>query len=295
MAQHNAIWLPDALASERPASPGKGRYLYRATDTGAVSYWDGSAWRTVYDPTATVNATQLQGRSVASDAPTNGQALVWDAAQSRWEPGTVAGGGLVLTTSHTWTLRQGSGTAAESAGQVTLSGAISTALTGASRPAAYAALPDGRTLAISVRLVSVTGDSNTYAGFCLQKSGGTAENALLFQVQPSGAGQWGYESGGGYTSYATVIPGSLPVGGTAWLRVEVDRAGRARFLYGIGSGSTPPSFGEWQQLGDHALTGWSGVGAVDFDRVFFYLSQTSTGAATQAVFANLTIETLSES
>lgn len=98
MAQHNAIWLPDALASERPASPGKGRYLYRATDTGAVSYWDGSAWRTVYDPTATVSATQLQGRSVASDAPTNGQALVWDAGQSRWEPGTIATGGASTET-----------------------------------------------------------------------------------------------------------------------------------------------------------------------------------------------------
>jgi hypothetical protein len=295
MAQHNAIWLPDALASERPASPGKGRYLYRATDTGAVSYWDGSAWRTVYDPTATVNATQLQGRSVASDAPTNGQALVWDAAQSRWEPGTVAGGGLVLTTSHTWTLRQGSGTAAESSGQVTLSGALGASFNGSNRPSAYAPLSAGRTMALYARVVSLTGDSNTYAGISLQNSAGTAENSLLFQLQPSGAAQWGYESGGGYTGYATVTAGSITIDGTWWLKIEIDRAGRARFCYGQGSGSTRPAHGEWLQLGDHAITGWSGVGKLAFDRAFLYLAQTSSGAASQVVFHNLTLETLSVS
>ena len=293
--QYNAIWIPDALASERPSAPGKGRYLFRATDTGAVSYWDGSAWRTVYDPTATVNATQLQGRSVASDAPTNGQALVWDAGQSRWEPGTVAGGGLVLTTSHTWTLRQGSGTAAESSGQVTLSGSLGATFNGASRPSAYAPLPSGRTQAIYARIVSATGDGNTYAGLCLQNSAATAENALLIQVQPNGALQWGYEAGASYTGYSSAVPGSFTIDGTTWLKIEVDRAGRARFCYGRGSGSTRPAHGEWLQLGDHALTGWSGVDTLAFDRAFLYLAQTSSGAASQAVFGNLTIETLSVS
>lgn len=96
MPQFNAIWLPDGFASERPVSPGKGRYLFRATDTGAISYWDGSAWRAVRD--SATNATQLQGRDVASDAPTNGQVLLWDAGQSRWEPGTVSSGGPTTET-----------------------------------------------------------------------------------------------------------------------------------------------------------------------------------------------------
>lgn len=36
------------------------------------------------------DANKLQSRNVASDAPSDGQALVWDNAQSRWEPGTIA-------------------------------------------------------------------------------------------------------------------------------------------------------------------------------------------------------------
>jgi hypothetical protein len=35
----------------------------------------------------------LQGRAVANTAPTDGQALVWSQASTRWQPGTVAGGG----------------------------------------------------------------------------------------------------------------------------------------------------------------------------------------------------------
>lgn len=39
-------WLPDSLASARPSAPGQGVYLHRATDTGAITLWDGAAWRT---------------------------------------------------------------------------------------------------------------------------------------------------------------------------------------------------------------------------------------------------------
>ena len=38
-------WLPDSLASARPSTPGQGVYLHRATDTGAITLWDGTAWR----------------------------------------------------------------------------------------------------------------------------------------------------------------------------------------------------------------------------------------------------------
>lgn len=207
----------------------------------------------------------------------------------------TSNGGLLLTTSHTYTRRNGSGTSAESSGQVTLSGTAGATFNGSNRPAAYASLPSGRTVAIYARVVSLTGDSNTYAGISLQNSAGTAENSLLLQAQPSGALQWGYESGGGYTGYSSVTPGSFTIDGTTWLKIEIDRAGRARFCYGKGSGSSPPAHGEWQQLGDHALSGWSGVGALAFDRVFLYAAQASAGAAAQAVFHNLYIETLTVS
>lgn len=39
-------WLPDSVASARPSAPGQGVYLHRATDTGAITLWDGAAWRT---------------------------------------------------------------------------------------------------------------------------------------------------------------------------------------------------------------------------------------------------------
>lgn len=88
------LWLTPSAAADRPASA-DGPALHRATDTGAISLWDGAAWRVLVS--STVNATQLQGRAVASDAPTDGQALVWDAGQSRWEPGTVGGGSVAAT------------------------------------------------------------------------------------------------------------------------------------------------------------------------------------------------------
>lgn len=45
---------------------------------------------------------KLQGRTLVSDAPSDGQAIVWDAANSWWEPGTVAGGSSTPTFAHTF-------------------------------------------------------------------------------------------------------------------------------------------------------------------------------------------------
>ncbi len=39
--------------------------------------------------------TGIQNRAVASTAPANGQALVWNSGASAWQPGTVSGGGSV--------------------------------------------------------------------------------------------------------------------------------------------------------------------------------------------------------
>lgn len=48
--------------------------------------------RAVVGVAASGNATQLQGRALAATAPTDGQAVVWDATGSTWKPGTVSGG-----------------------------------------------------------------------------------------------------------------------------------------------------------------------------------------------------------
>lgn len=45
------------------------------------------------ETTATWNANQLQGRSVNSVAPTDGQVLIYNGATTDWRPGTISGGG----------------------------------------------------------------------------------------------------------------------------------------------------------------------------------------------------------
>jgi hypothetical protein len=41
------LWLTPTTAAARPADPGAVIALHRATDTGAVTLWDGGAWRTI--------------------------------------------------------------------------------------------------------------------------------------------------------------------------------------------------------------------------------------------------------
>lgn len=49
----------------------------------------------VGNTTAQWNADQLQGRDVATDAPTDGEALIWNNSLSQWEPGSAGSAGTV--------------------------------------------------------------------------------------------------------------------------------------------------------------------------------------------------------
>ena len=61
--------------------------------------------------TASADATQLQGRDVAATAPTNGQVLTWNNGTSEWEPQASAGGATNLTyTASTRTVASDTGT-----------------------------------------------------------------------------------------------------------------------------------------------------------------------------------------
>jgi len=51
----------------------------------------------VGNTTAQWNASDLQGRDVASTAPSDGESLVWNSMSSQWEPQLITGGGGSLT------------------------------------------------------------------------------------------------------------------------------------------------------------------------------------------------------
>lgn len=66
-----------------PATAYSGPYI--CVQTGPVTGGGGYGWA------PTRSAIQLQGRQLATTAPTNGQAIVWDSTASTWKPGTVSG------------------------------------------------------------------------------------------------------------------------------------------------------------------------------------------------------------
>lgn len=72
--------------------------LVQTPATGSVLTWNGAAWAPLQisasgDAAGPVNSLQvlrIQGRNIASIPPSAGQVLAWNAAQSRWEPATIA-------------------------------------------------------------------------------------------------------------------------------------------------------------------------------------------------------------
>mgnify|MGYP000361402422 CR=1 FL=1 len=242
MAQYNALWLPDALASERPSAPGKGRYLYRATDTGAVSYWDGSAWRTVYNPT--VNATQLQGRTLASTAPTTGQAIVWSGTQ--WEPGTVSTSPTTTSEAMSgsgWT-SSGSGTHSETWDGSKLDLAI-TSSAGSAAVTKAGVLGSGDEYDVLVRFSMPT--NNNTAQEQLYLAAGSASNKNTALAIKSNGSFDASRTNGGYVSIAS--PGGGPTGtqltdGNSWLRLS-KRSGVFCWYWARGTGGARPVASAW--------------------------------------------------
>lgn len=66
------LWLTPSLAASRPSSPGALIAIHRATDTGAVTLWDGGAWRSL--GLVSVAATDVTGLPwTTAIAPDDGQ------------------------------------------------------------------------------------------------------------------------------------------------------------------------------------------------------------------------------
>ena len=89
----------DATGTVSASTVGKlqGRTVASTAPTsGQALVWNGttSQWEPQNQSGTGTNATQLQGRDVAATAPSDGQALAWSAANNRWEPVTGAGSGV---------------------------------------------------------------------------------------------------------------------------------------------------------------------------------------------------------
>ena len=66
---------------------GSGNPIPKATGDSLV--WDGTAWVPA-NPAGFLSISDLSDVNTVTNAPSDGQALVWDATQNYWKPGTVA-------------------------------------------------------------------------------------------------------------------------------------------------------------------------------------------------------------
>ncbi|MGE5571092.1 MAG: hypothetical protein ACM3S5_18815 [Rhodospirillales bacterium] len=90
-----AVTIPSVRTATIPTpnlqiSPGQ--ITQGGATTGQCMAWSGTSWAPVDCVAGGNNATQIQGRDVASTAPSGGMVLTWNAAASRWEPQAVSGG-----------------------------------------------------------------------------------------------------------------------------------------------------------------------------------------------------------
>jgi hypothetical protein len=62
------LWLTPTVAASRPSNPGAVIALHRATDTGAVTLWDGAAWRSLGIASPLTTRGDLWRRDASGDA-----------------------------------------------------------------------------------------------------------------------------------------------------------------------------------------------------------------------------------
>ena len=83
-------FLYNALSDLPNATTYHGMFAHVHTE-GAAYYAHAGNWVKLLDSNKSIDL--LSDVDTSSAAPTNGQALVWDAGGSKWKPGTVSGGG----------------------------------------------------------------------------------------------------------------------------------------------------------------------------------------------------------
>jgi len=93
-ADGSLVYCTDCTVAATCASGGTGAFARRVN--GAWVCFDEHSHTLAGDVTGDVGSTtvaRIQGRNVSNAAPSDGQALVWNASESQWKPTTVSGGG----------------------------------------------------------------------------------------------------------------------------------------------------------------------------------------------------------
>lgn len=102
------LWLTPSVAASRPVSPGALIAIHRATDTGAVTLWDGGAWRSLGLVSPLTTRGDLWRRDGSGDARlalgAAGSLLTSDGTDPVWRSVEDAlPGAEVSTSDDTWT------------------------------------------------------------------------------------------------------------------------------------------------------------------------------------------------
>lgn len=195
-------------------------------------------------PSSTTNATSIQGRAVASTAPTTGQVYQWSG--SEWVPATVSGSPSVTydpMTGEDWSTMSpsGGGDASWSGGALLLDCDTAGASSCGVEQSDY--LPSGDYFDAAIR-VQITGGDGSAQGRILLSDGASADDCAVMMLFPDGSIEVGAFVASSYVywyvaSTIAAIDNAARTGGELWLRIH--RApGLIEWSWGLGvSGALP--------------------------------------------------------
>ena len=91
------------VSATAPSTPNEGDLWFDDTTTGQLYVYENGAWTSTGIPPSIGSIDELADVDITTASPAAGQALVWDAVNSKFVPGDVAsgGGGSSITTSET--------------------------------------------------------------------------------------------------------------------------------------------------------------------------------------------------
>lgn len=273
------LWLTPSVAASRPANPGAVIAIHRATDTGAITLWDGGAWRTLGLVSPLTTRGDLWVRDASADARlalgTSGYVLTSDGTDAVWAAPASVPPTTYTAADFTTVAGGGSDTATLTGGKIrfVLTGTAARYYSATTRdaPRVKLAIPAGATRVIVVaRVTTLTTSGTSYDSLGVLIRGGSDETAAPpSRVQASATyghrlpsvvhfrdGSNNVYSGDAVTlSYGANVPFTgQSWNGTRWIAIQWDaRTGQTYAgLYVSASTPTAPEQFAWTTLNETA-------------------------------------------